>query len=242
MTDSEVSKKANVKNSLGLFILSIVAVMSIRWILYEPFVIPSGSMIPTLLINDHIVVSKYSYGVRWPFTSRWMLGPDAPKRGDIVVFRSVESDNFYMIKRVVGLPGDYIEFTAEGDILVNDEKIPREATELPKQFSALDLGGGAGAHQAYLEQMGEQLHMTLLEPNAFRYTMARSQVLPGRIFLMGDNRDRSRDSRFWGDVPLENLLGKAQFVWLSCEKTLSEVQFLCDPRTIRWQRFFQRIQ
>ena len=77
-----------------------------RWGFYEPYVIPSGSMIPSLLINDHIVVQKYAYGLRWPFTNSWMYGPEIPERGDIVVFRSVKDSGFFMVKRVVGLPGD----------------------------------------------------------------------------------------------------------------------------------------
>ncbi|NJM10246.1 MAG: signal peptidase I [Bdellovibrionaceae bacterium] len=107
-------KKAKFGEGLGSFLLAVTAILAFRWMLFEPYVIPSGSMIPTLLIHDHILVSKFSYGVRIPFTKKWLFKSSDPKRGDIVVFRSVEDNGYFMIKRVVGLPGDKIEVDSEG--------------------------------------------------------------------------------------------------------------------------------
>lgn len=221
---------------------SVTLVLAFRWIVWEPFVIPSGSMIPTLLINDHIVVSKFTYGVRWPFSQTWVFGPNVPKRGDVVVFRSSENDGIYMIKRVMGLPGDKIQFDEQGQVFINGEKLKAEEIPLDNQFSATDLRADGNQFVSTRETIDGREHWALLDPSTFRYTMAEHIVPEGKIFLMGDNRDHSRDSRFWGDLPIENLRGRAQFVWLSCEKTLSKVQFICDPRSIRWHRFFHRIE
>lgn len=245
-----MSKKASIKKSSGLFLLSLTLVMAFRWIGYEPFVIPSGSMIPTLLINDHILVSKHSFGLRIPFTSRWLIPPSAPARGEVVVFRSVEKDDFYMIKRVIGLPGDVIEFTEAGILKVNGvpvESAPIDGDALKELISSnkwteQDLGAASTHFEFKNELLGQHEHTIMLEKEAFRYAESGRVVPEGKLFLMGDNRDRSRDSRVWGVLPLENLLGKALFVWLSCSKTLLQTNFVCDPRHIRWQRLFHSIE
>jgi signal peptidase I len=236
------SKKTSLLKSLVMMAFSVTLVLAFRWLIWEPFVIPSGSMIPTLLINDHIVVSKFTYGVRWPFSQSWLFGPTVPARGDVVVFRSSENDGIYMIKRVMGLPGDKIQFDEQGQVLINGEKLKTEDRTLDEQFSKIDLRAEGSQLMSRRETLGSYDYWTLLDPNTFRYTMAEHLVPEGKLFLMGDNRDHSRDSRFWGDLPIENLRGRAQFVWLSCEKTLSKVQFICDPRSIRWHRFFHRIE
>jgi signal peptidase I len=236
------SKKASLSKSLGLLFLAVGLILAFRWILFEPFVIPSGSMIPTLLINDHIVVTKYSFGVRLPFSSHWLVPPELPRRGDVVVFRSIEKDDYYMIKRVVGLPGDRVAFTEEGDLVINGEKIPSQISQNPPLFNEVDLGDDPHNFTLFEEKLGHHTHYGLLEKNAFRYSQRELVVPPNRLFLMGDNRDHSRDSRFWGELPIENLLGRATYVWLSCEKTLSQVNIVCDPRFIRWHRFFHRIE
>jgi signal peptidase I len=237
-----MSKKARFTRSFGLFLFSILIVFGFRWSLYEPFVIPSGSMIPTLFVNDHIIVSKSAFGFRYPFTNKWLRPPKLPQRGEVVVFRSVERDDFFMIKRVVGLPGDKIQFTEEGELLVNGTKVPSEKLNILPAWSDIDLGAPLNQFQIKKEKLGEHEHYLMLETGAFRYVENGRVVPEGKIFLMGDNRDRSRDSRFWGELPVENLLGSARIVWLSCEKTISNTNFICDPRFIRWQRIFHRIE
>ena len=237
-----MNKKAGLWGSVGLFCLSLTLVLGVRWIGFEPFVIPSGSMIPTLLINDHIVVSKYSFGFRWPFSRKWLLSPQTPQRGDVVVFRSIDQDDYYLIKRVVGLPGDRVVFDEAGRLHINGQVIPMEEWENHPKWSEADLEGPSDRYDVGREKLGEHEHAVLLERGAYRSTESGRVIPAGHIFLMGDNRDRSRDSRFWGDLPLENLLGKAQFVWLSCEGTVPGLSFICDPRTIRWRRFFHHIE
>ncbi len=236
------SKKANAFQSFGLFILAISVFLSLRWALFEPFLIPSGSMIPTLLINDHILVAKYSFGIRLPFSSYWLMKPSLPNRGDIVVFRSVDQEDYYLIKRVVGLPGDVIDFSLEGELKVNDQVVRQKDIDLPKDLTEAEIEGDPTKYDYRSEELGEHHHLTLLEKNVFRYTISGHKVPENSLFMMGDNRDRSRDSRFWGDLPIENLLGQARWVWLSCTETVSNLNFLCDPRHIRWQRTFRRIE
>src|ERR1700729_3545582 len=127
--DGAKKGKAKFGEGLGSFLLAVAAILAFRWALFEPYVIPSGSMIPTLLIHDHILVSKFAYGLRIPFTKVWMFRGEEPKRGDIVVFRSVEDSGYFMIKRVVGLPGDQVEIEPEGYVKINGEKL--EVQHLP---------------------------------------------------------------------------------------------------------------
>jgi signal peptidase I len=236
------SKKGSFLRSASLLVFSVTLMLGVRWLFIEPFVIPSGSMIPTLLVQDHILVTKFSFGLRLPFSKSWIYPPSLPKRGDVVVFRSVEQDGYFMIKRVVGLPGDRVEFSDLGDLSVNGAVIEAEAAEWRGDWGAQDIGGDPGQFSLRREQLGEHLHYAMLEKSAFRYREPGRVIPEGRIFLMGDNRDRSRDSRFWGELPVENLLGRAQFIWLSCTKVLVPGTFLCDPRHIRWQRIFHRIE
>lgn len=215
--------------------------MAFRWIGYEPYVIPSGSMIPTLLIHDHIVVSKYSYGLRVPFTKKWLIPPRTPKRGDVVVFRSVENDDFYMIKRVVGLPGDKIEFNNQGELLIDGSQLVSQDISFAPELTDENLEAPREIFDLKQETLGQVQHLILQEKSRLEEEPYVLTVPEGHIFMAGDNRDRSRDSRYWGALPIENLLGKAQFIWLSCSQTLVEQSPVCDPSQIRWNRVFQAI-
>jgi signal peptidase I len=236
------SKKASLSKSLGLLVLAIGSFLTLRWGLYEPFVIPSGSMMPTLLINDHILVSKYAFGLRLPFTSIWLTQPHLPSRGDVVVFRSVEQDDYYMIKRVVGLPGDTVSYSADAELKINGQTIENTEIEFPSWMAQPELRDDPNRYVLTNEKLGEHTHWMLLEKEAIHAVQTEHVIGPGMIFLMGDSRDRSRDSRFWGELPAEKLLGQARWIWLSCQETVSEINFLCDPRHIRWQRTFHRIE
>lgn len=250
-SSDETSKKAKFGEGLGSFTLAVLAILTFRWLLFEPYVIPSGSMIPTLLIHDHILVSKFAYGMRLPFTKSWMVKRDGPNRGDIVVFRSVEDSGYFMIKRVVGLPGDQIEVDPDGFLKVNGEKLEYkdlnidsgEATQAPYyQVSEADLGGGYTDYQFFEENLLGVHHRTLLTRGAPRFFDRPYKVAEDHYFVMGDNRDNSKDSRYWGALPRENLLGRALFVWLSCDETLPYLPFLCNPLKIRWGRFFHALE
>lgn len=243
-------KKARFGEGLGSFTLAVLAILAFRWVLFEPYVIPSGSMIPTLLIHDHILVSKSAYGVRIPFTKTWLFRNSEPKRGDIVVFRSKEDAGYFLIKRVVGLPGDQIMVDNDGFLSINGEKLPVKplaptedpASQAPYyRVKPIDIDGPYSNYDFYEEDLKGLHHRIMLIKGAVRMFNDKDKVItipPDEYFCMGDNRDNSKDSRFWGSLPRENLLGKALFVWLSCEETLPYVPFLCNPLTIRWNRFF----
>ncbi len=242
MANAGRDKRASFLGSAGLFILAIAAYLLFRWVLYEPFVIPSGSMIPTLLVNDHIIVKKFAYGVRVPFTKNWVVGPYVPKRGDVVVFRSVDQDDYYLIKRVVGLPGDHVEYTEAGDLKVNGKTVSEKPVPFSSRWTESDLEGPPSSYHLFRETLGEHPHWMILERGTYHYSEPDTVIPPGQLFVMGDNRDHSRDSRYWGEFPLKNLIGQATWVWMGCTATLSDVNFLCDPRYIRWHGLIHRIE
>lgn len=251
MAEQDKGKKASFGQSALSFSGAIIAVLAVRWLLFEPYVIPSGSMIPTLLVNDHILVNKLAFGIRVPFTKTWLLQFGKPKRGDIVVFRSVDDDSYFMIKRVVGVAGDTIEYNDSGQLVVNGEPVPHAPLgdqanpELQKPFypvSSSDLGADFSQLEFFKDEINGKTFRSLLAKDAYRWRVPPLKIPEGKLFMMGDNRDNSKDSRAWGDLPEENVLGRAMFVWLSCEQTVPVITFLCNPLTVRWRRFFHGIE
>lgn len=237
-------KKQSFWENWGSFLLAVLAILGVRWALFEPYVIPSGSMIPTLLVHDHILVNKAAYGVRFPFSSQWLLKAEGPKRGDIVVFRSVDNDGFFMIKRVIGLPGDEVDVSEQGEVKINGELVPQTMMGNPQQaenqkpfypVTEFDIQGPYDYFDFKLEKLGDVEHRILQYRDAF-HRGGTFKVPADQYFCMGDNRDNSKDSRSWGSLPRENLLGRAMFIWLSCEETLPFLPFLCNPLTIRLGR------
>ncbi len=244
-------EKAPFGEGLFSFIGAILAILAFRWLLFEPFVIPSGSMIPTLLVHDHILVNKLAYGVRWPFSKSWIIEFEGPKRGDIVVFKAVD-ESYFMIKRVVGLPGDEIQMKDDGKLLVNGVEVPRTELEISPSESSTqapyyavdgkDLEGSFEFFDFYEEKLGEHTHRLMHFRGSPRVWADPFKVPNDQYFVMGDNRDNSKDSRFWGPLPKENLMGRALFVWLSCQETLPVLTMICNPAEIRWKRFFHGLE
>lgn len=187
-----------------------LVVLVLRSFLFEPFRIPSGSMIPTLLIGDFILVNKFSYGVRLPIVHTKILDTGSPERGDVAVFRFPDNPKLDYIKRVVGLPGDEIQYT-DRTLTVNGELVDTDG-EIPYISPVNDqLVRGAVVRN---ELLGDHSH-TILEYSGERAKGSGTFVVPdGHYFMVGDNRDRSNDGRFWGFVPEENLVGKARFIWM----------------------------
>ena len=196
----------------------ILVVLVLRSFLVEPFRIPSGSMMPTLLVGDFILVNKFAYGLRWPVLNDkfWALGE--PQRGDVVVFRYPAAPSVDYIKRVVGVPGDLIGYR-DKVLYVNDNPVPQR----PR---GVYTGTGAGARETGaaegVELLGEVAHPILVHPMAPDFGPGCREladgpirVTPGHYFVMGDNRDNSNDSRCWGFVPEANLVGKAFAIWMS---------------------------
>lgn len=334
----------------GSFIIAISIALFIRWALVEAYVIPSGSMLPTLLVHDHIFVNKIVYGVRVPFSEDWIFKWGSPQRGEVVVFKYPQDPALFYIKRVVGLPGDRV-FYENGNLYVNESLVTKTVPQgklieefkwiSDKDFPGEETQGGVSNYVHWQEELGEHRYSVLLRAQGSSgLAFGPYHIPPGHFFVMGDNRDNSRDSRLWdarasraqgkvefssaveglevpegtivktslfggkeerfrtletvqiqngkasvaveamspgvmgnldsgqikvieGEltekdlivtnplpfsggrdyrfVPRENLVGRAMFVWLSCEETLSFAPFICNPLKIRWNRFFHRI-
>mgnify|MGYP000339074031 CR=1 FL=1 len=187
----------------------VLAVLFLRSFVVEPFRIPSGSMLPTLLAGDFILVNKFSYGIRLPVFHTKVFALDEPERGDVIVFRFPPDPSKDFIKRVVGLPGDEIVY-ADKNLYVNGERVNMEPLGLYDEPRVPELRGALH----YLENLPGAEHAVLLQPR--RPSRDASLVVPeGRYFVMGDNRDGSDDSRRWGFVPEQNLVGRAFLVWMS---------------------------
>lgn len=242
-------KKLSVELTKGMlsFWGIILLILSVRWLFFEPYVIPSGSMIPSLLVHDHIVVNKFAYGIRYPFSSRLLWQRKIPKRGDVVVFRSVE-DRRFMIKRVIGLPGDEIFLDEKGQVWINDEKLSRSQIENPKKggkFYSLNERSLMARYENYdffKEITSRHEYRVIYRKASFRLDSQTYKVPENHVFVMGDNRDNSRDSRYFGFLPLSRVMGRAFGIWLSCEETLPLISFLCNPIELRWKRLFRRIR
>jgi signal peptidase I len=203
----------------------ILIVFVLRSFLMEPFKIPSSSMVPTLLVGDFILVNKYTYGIRLPVINRKIVALNDPKRGDVMVFRYPEDPSLDYIKRVVGVPGDRVEYRNKR-LSINGSPVPtrqvddylsKERMQFSRRF--VETLNGAG-HEVLID---EDAPAFSAPGRAFpfagncNYNMSgvACTVPPGHYFVMGDNRDNSADSRIWGFVPDENIVGRAFFIWLN---------------------------
>ena len=201
----------------------LLIVFILRSFLFEPFRIPSPSLEPTLLTGDFILVNKFHYGLRLPVVHKKIFKLDELQRGDIVVFRWPPNPSINFIKRVIGLPGDKISYINK-ELFVNDQKIPQEFLQKDKVID--ESGASIEALENQENLLGVKHHIYINpEKNSQDY---RDIVVPqGMYFMMGDNRDDSADSRYWGFVPDENIIGKAVLVWLSWNS---------DETNLRWKR------
>ena len=192
----------------------LFAVLLFRSFLFEPFKIPSGSMIPTLLIGDFIVVNKFSYGLRLPVLNKKLVDLGEPEHGDVVVFRYPVDPAVNFIKRVVGLPGDTIAYR-DKVLYLNGEAV---ATQGGSSYLSSEVKCSTPRPDAkrYRADMEGHRHDLLLHER-MRARNGQWVVPEGHYFMMGDNRDRSNDSRAWGFVPEENLVGKAVGIWLNLD-------------------------
>lgn len=228
--------------ALLLFFFPLILFFSFRWLVIETFVIPSESMVPNLFIHDHILVQKYVYGIKPMMGDGWLLNWSEPKRGDVVVFRYPENRDVFFIKRLVGLPGDKIEVNGM-NVKINGELLDLKPIENPVQDISFRVAFQADA-QYYSEKLGDRNHFVRFEGSSasdFEMEAKTFEVAPNSYFVMGDNRYNSQDSRFWGNLPKDLLVGRARYIWFSCEKMLEAAPYICDPLSLRLERLFKTI-
>jgi signal peptidase I len=240
--EAVVKKKGIIREYLEAFFVAVLLALVIRSFIVEPYKIPSKSMVPTLLVGDHIFVNKFVYGLRLPGTKSWIWERPGPKRGEVIVFIYPEDESLDFIKRVVGLPGDHIQLK-DGVVYVNGQKTSSmdlpvegvdrenkrilnvsESTGASYQFRKIPFYRGYEHYQIKAEDLMGREHLmqrSLLIPNNDEVDLV---VPEGHYFVLGDNRDQSADSRVWGFVPRENLKGEAMFIWLSLDSDLGGVR------------------
>ncbi len=243
MTDqAEKKQKGVVREYIEALLVAVLLALVIRSFIIEPYKIPSKSMVPSLLVGDHIFVNKFAYGFRLPGTKMWIWDRPGPKRGEVTVFIYPEDESLDFIKRVIGLPGDHIQLKA-GVLFVNGEKaslkdlniegvdknnkremVVADSSSVSKDFQRIPFYRGYESFQVKLENLLGKEHFmqrSLLIPNEDELDLL---VPEGHYFVMGDNRDQSADSRVWGFVPRENLKGEAMFIWLSLDSDLGGIR------------------
>jgi signal peptidase I len=209
----------------GLFPV-ILIVFLLRSFLFEPFKIPSGSMVPTLMVGDLILVNKFHYGVRLPVLNKKIIANHDPKRGDVMVFRYPVDPRVDYIKRVVGIPGDEVAYLNQ-KLSINGQPVPTEALgefydeDSMRYVPMFSERLGSVEHRILVDPKrpayfgGDQKSFPFSENCRYQPEGVVCKVPPGHYFMMGDNRDNSQDSRFWGFVPDENIVGRAFFVWMN---------------------------
>ncbi|MCK3656893.1 S26 family signal peptidase [Pasteurellaceae bacterium Macca] len=248
----EECKEIQPRSAIGEFFASLFGVLFVvtvlRSFLFEPFQIPSGSMEPTLRVGDFILVEKYAYGIKDPIFQSTLIPTGKPKRGDVAVFKAPTHPHIDYIKRVIAVGGDKVKYDfATQQIEVTDGRSGKvevfqysEGKPNPTYFYHGDM-------QIERTEKGDVTHQILNNPQPFNYApyfyqqdglpAGEWRVPEGHYFMMGDNRDNSEDSRFWGFVPERNMVGKATFVWLSLDKKPNEF-----PKGLRFERMFTKIQ
>ena len=240
----ELPEKKNWIKEIKSIVLIVVLVFAFRSSFFEPFRIPSGSMIPTLMIGDFILVNKFSYGIRLPFSGStvgmlgidwgpiYLFGKKYPKRGDVIVFKYPKDRTLDYIKRVVAVPGDELEIV-DKIVYVNGKPYDHQQIDGREIMADMDDKFKNELFNFYQYQTGEHKHIVQkLDRPGYIDNVPPRTVPEGYYFVMGDNRDFSADSRYWGFVPYENIKGQAMFVWFSMIFPFGGDQFKFRPYRI----------
>ena len=216
MEETQKEKATNFMRGALPLIYLIVALLALRWTVVEPYVVPTGSMEPTLKCGDRLYALKCAYDIRFPFTDWILFRTGKVKRGDVFLFRAPPNPSQTYVKRCIGIPGDRIRFS-DGKLFVNDQEVMKTpvASTDPIRNVMYDIEDQQDK-TLYVEKLGNVKHYAVLDNlhNSLR-NMEEVVVPPGYYFASGDNRDHSYDSRAWGFVPEENLKGRAMFIWFS---------------------------
>jgi signal peptidase I len=241
-------KSGGIVETIKTVVYAMLIAVAIRTVAFEPFNIPSGSMIPTLLVGDYLFVSKYSYGYSrfsLPFSPPLFSGRifgHPPVRGDVAVFKLPRDTSVDYIKRIIGLPGDRVQVT-HGQLYINGQMVPRQPAG---EYMAED-GGAKILTQRYIETLpgsGVKHDIIKMSDESEQNNTIEYVVPQGYVFAMGDNRDNSQDSRFQnavGYIPLENLVGRAEIIFFSIDATAPWWEVWEWPFEIRWSRLFSTI-
>ena len=207
----------------------LLVVLLLRSFVVEPFRIPSGSMLPTLEIGDFILVKKYQYGVRLPLSHKKIFEFDSPKRGDVMVFRFPHDNSVNFIKRVIGLPGDRITYDENKSLRINGEQVTQDFLDdylIPQSRREIET-------KMFQEAIGDNSHQ-ILKDEKRRSKELELKVPDDTYFVLGDNRDYSNDSRFWGFVPESNVIGQAFLIWFSWDTSSGD--------GVNWSRIAEAIE
>ena len=205
-------------------------VFLLRSFVIEPFRVPTGSMLPTIQLNDYLFVSKLSYGVRLPFTNKTIIQTGHPERGDVMVFHYPVYPHVDFIKTVIGIPGDHITYKNQ-QLYVNGKLVAK--TYLKTAIEPDNQNLGNTVVKVYQETLGTHKHTIYNTPGQEGISFTNLIVPKGEYFVMGDNRNNSDDSRYWGFVPAKNIVGKALFVWFSWNSNVPWTKFW---HKVRWSR------